>query len=71
MNTLAIALVILGISALGYGIFGFFDSRTTIEMGSMSASITEDGATPMAALVIGGIALVSGLVLLSNERRRA
>ncbi len=71
MKTLAIALVIFGIGALGYGIFGFFDSRTTIEVGSMSASITEHGAAPMAAMVIGVISLVGGLVLLSNERRRA
>jgi len=70
MKSLAIALVIIGIGALGYGIFGYFDSRTTIEMGSMSASITEHRAAPIAALIIGGISLVSGLVLLANERRR-
>ena len=70
MKTLAIALVIVGIGALGFGVFGYFDSRTTIEMGSMSATVTENGAAPMAALVIGGIALIGGLVLLSNERCR-
>ena len=71
MKSLAIALVIIGIGALGYGIFGYFDSRTTIEMGSMSATVTEHGAAPIAALVIGGIALIGGLVLLANERRHA
>jgi len=70
MKSLAIALVIIGIGALGYGIFGYFDSRTTIEMGSMSATVTEHGAAPIAALVIGGIALIGGLLLLANERRR-
>ena len=70
MKTLAIALVIVGIGALGFGVFGYFDSRTTIEMGSMSATVTENGAAPMAALVIGGIALIGGLVLLANERCR-
>jgi len=71
MKTLAIALVIIGIGVLGFGVFGYFDSRTTIEVGSMTASVTENGAAPMAAIVIGGIALVGGLILLATERRRA
>ena len=71
MKSLAIALVLIGIGVLGYGVFGYFDSRTTIQMGSMSATVTEHGAAPMAALVIGGIALIGGLVLLANKRRHA
>jgi len=71
MKSLAIALVIIGIVLLVYGVMGYSHNRTTIEMGSMSASITENGAAPMAAIIIGGIALIGGLVLLANERRRA
>ena len=71
MKSLAIALVIIGIAVLIYGGISYSHNRATIEMGSMSASVTEHRAVPMVAIIIGGIALVGGLVLLVNERRRA
>ncbi|MBI5868144.1 MAG: DUF3185 domain-containing protein [candidate division Zixibacteria bacterium] len=70
MKSLAIALVIIGTAVLVYGGISYSHNRTTIEMGSMSASITENGTVPMAAIIVGGIALVGGLVLFVNERRR-
>ena len=70
MKSLAIALVCIGIAVLVYGGIEYSSNRTTIEMGSMSASITENGALPIAAIIGGGIALIGGLVLLANERRR-
>ncbi|HUU46712.1 MAG TPA: hypothetical protein VM118_13365 [Acidobacteriota bacterium] len=71
MKSLAIALVIIGIAVLVFGIVSYADNRTTVEMGSMSATITEHGTAPIAAMIGGGIALIGGLVLLANKRRRA
>jgi uncharacterized membrane protein YidH (DUF202 family) len=70
MKSLAIALVILGIAGLVYGGLGFGRNRTTMEMGSMSASVTESGPAPVVA-VVGGIALLGGILLLVYEKRRA
>ncbi len=70
MKSLAIALVTVGIAVLVYGVISYSNNRTTIEVGSMSASITENGALPVAAIIAGGIALIGGLVLFANERRR-
>jgi uncharacterized membrane protein YidH (DUF202 family) len=70
MKTLAIALVIVGIAVLVYGGISYSHNRTTIEMGSMSASITEHGTAPIAAFILGGIALIGGMVLLVNKRRQ-
>lgn len=71
MKSIAITLVIIGIAVLVYGVIGYSHSRTTIEMGSMSASITENGAAPITAIIVGGIALIGGLAVLANEKRRA
>lgn len=71
MKSLAMALVAVGIAALAYGVISYSQNRTTIEMGSMSASITENGTGTMVALVVGGIALIGGLVMLLSEKRRA
>ncbi len=71
MKTLAIALIIVGFAVLVYGGIDYSNNRHTIEMGSMTASITEHGAFPIAAIIAGGIALIGGLILLANDRRRA
>ncbi len=71
MKSFAIALVIVGLVLLVYGGISYSQNRTTIEMGSMSASITEHGSAPMMAMIVGGIGLIAGLTLLANERRRA
>lgn len=70
MKSLAIALVIIGIAVLIYGGISYGNNRTTIEMGSMSASVTEHGAAPLVAIIIGGFALIGGVAVLVNERRR-
>ena len=70
MRSLAIVLVIIGIAGLVYGGFGHSRHRTMVEVGSMSASVTEKGAVPVAAIV-GGLALIGGIVLFINEKRRA
>lgn len=71
MKSLALTLVIIGIAVLVYGGISYSNSRHTIEVGSMSASITENGSATMVVLIVGGIALIGGLVLLVSDRRRA
>ena len=41
MKSLAIALVTVGIAVLVYGVISYSNNRTTIEVGSMSASISD------------------------------
>lgn len=71
MKSIALALVIIGIGALVYGVIDYSNSRTTIEVGSMSASITENGARSMIAIIAGAIAVIVGLMMYSKERRHA
>jgi len=54
MKTLAIALIIIGFAVLVYGGIDYSNNRHTIEVGSMSASVTEGGALPIAAIIAGG-----------------
>jgi hypothetical protein len=70
LKALAIALIVIGIAGIVYDLAGLSRNRTTIEMGSMSASVTEKGAVPVAAIV-GGLALIGGIVLFINDKRRA
>jgi len=62
MKMLGIALAILGVVALAYGGIGYNRQHTVLQMGSMSASVTEHHTLPIApiagiAAVLGGIAL--------------
>jgi LPXTG-motif cell wall-anchored protein len=70
MKSLASALVFIGIAVLVYGVINYGGNRTTIEMGSMSASITENETASMTAIIVGGLALIGGVVLLAKKRRR-
>jgi len=71
MKSIALALVIIGVGALVYGVIDYSNSRTTIEVGSMSASITENGARSITAIIAGAIAVIVGLMMYSKERRHA
>jgi len=70
MKKLAMALLFMGIAILVYGVISYSDNRTTIGMGSMSATISENQTVPRAAIVVGGIVLIGGVALLANGRRR-
>ena len=70
MKKLAFALVIIGACALIYGIIDYSSGRTTIEMGSMSASITENGSRWMFAVILGGIAVIAGLAMSASGRTK-
>lgn len=71
MKPIALALVILGAGALIFGILDYSNNRTTIEMGSMSASVTENGSRWMFAVIAGGIAVLAGLVMSRSGSRQS
>ena len=71
MKSVAIVLVILGVLALGYGVIGYNNNHTTIEVGSMTASVTDHTSAPIAIIIAGGMALIGGLVVLAIDRRHA
>ncbi len=69
MKPSGFALVILGVLALVYGGISYSRQRTVLEVGSITATATEQKNIPLSPIV-GGIALVSGLVLLMVPRKR-
>lgn len=69
MKGMGLALVILGILALVYGGITYNRERTVIDMGPIKATATEQRNIPFSPIV-GGIAIVVGLVMLVVPRRR-
>lgn len=69
MKTIGFALVVLGILALIYGGVSYSRQRTVLEVGSFKATATEQRNVPLSPIV-GGIALISGILLLVVPRRR-
>lgn len=70
MRSVALVLVVIGIAALVYGVYDYSSGGTTVEVGSMTASITEHGSRAIVALVAGGIAVIVGLALYAKGGRR-
>ncbi len=71
MKPIALVLVILGVVAIIFGVIDYSNSRTTIEVGSMSASVTENGSRWIFALIGGTIAVLVGLALSSKGRSQS
>ena len=69
MKPLGFVLVVLGILALVYGGITYNRQRTVIDLGPIKATATEQHNVPFSPIV-GGIAIVAGLVLLVVPRRR-
>jgi hypothetical protein len=68
MKRLGIALVILGVVALIYGLIGYNRQTTVIDVGGIKATATEHKTIPMAPIV-GVISLIGGAALLVTARR--
>ena len=62
-------LIVCGILALVYGGISYSRQRTVLDMGPIKATATEQHNIPLSPIV-GGIAIVSGLLLLVVPRRR-
>jgi hypothetical protein len=69
MKTIGFVLLVLGTLVLVYGGISYSRQRTILDVGPIKATATEQHNIPLSPIV-GGIAIVSGLVLLVVPRRR-
>lgn len=69
MKILGFALVVLGILGLVYGGISYNRQKTVLTVGSFTATASEQKNIPFSPIV-GGILLVSGIVLLVVPRKR-
>ena len=69
MKVAGVALVVLGILSLVYGGISYNRQRTVLDVGPFKATATEQKTIPLSPIV-GGIALVAGIVLLVLPKRR-
>ena len=69
MRLLGFVLVVCGILALAYGGISYRQQKTVIDIGSFKATATEQKKIPLSPIV-GGIALISGIVLVMVPRKR-
>jgi len=69
VKTLGLVLVILGVLALVYGGVSYSRQRTVLQVGSFKATATEQNNVPLSP-ILGGIATLAGIVLLTVPRRR-
>ena len=69
MKVLGFALAILGILALVYGGISYDRQKTVVDVGPFKATATEQKNIPLSPIV-GGIALLGGIVLLVVPRKR-
>jgi hypothetical protein len=69
MKTLGLVLLVAGILVLVYGGISYNRQRTILDIGSLKATATEEHHIPLSPIA-GGVAVVSGLVLMVVPRRR-
>ena len=69
MKILGFLLVVFGVLALVYGGISYNRQRTVIDVGSFKATATEQKNVPLSPIV-GGIALLGGVLLLVVPRKR-
>jgi len=69
MKTLGFVLVLFGILAVVYGGLGYNRQTTILDVGGIKATTTEHKTIPITPIA-GGIALLSGAVLLVVPKKR-
>jgi len=69
MKLLGFVLVVIGILALVYGGISYNREKTIIDVGPFKATATEQKNIPLSPIV-GGIALLGGIILLVVPRKR-
>lgn len=69
MKTMGFALAVLGVLVLIYGGITYNRQRTIIDVGPFKATATEQKNIPLSP-ILGGIALVGGIILLMVPRKR-
>jgi len=68
MKWIGVALVILGIVAIVYGVVGFNRERTVLEVGGVKATVSER-STSWTMPAVGAVAVLGGIVVLTRGRR--
>lgn len=69
MKNFGIAFVVIGILVLAYGGISYSRQKTILDVGPFRATATEQKHVPFSP-IIGGIALVGGIILLMVPRKR-
>ena len=69
MKTMGFVLMVAGLLALVYGGISYNRERTVLDVGPFTATATEQRNIPLSPIV-GGIALISGMVLIMVPRKR-
>jgi hypothetical protein len=69
MKLLGFVLMVVGLLALVYGGVSYNRQRTVLDVGPFKATATEQRNVPLSPIV-GGIALLGGIVLMTIPRRR-
>jgi hypothetical protein len=70
MKIFGFALVVIGVIALAYGGITYNRQKTILDVGPFKATATEQKNVPLSPIV-GGIALLGGILLLVVPRRRS
>jgi uncharacterized membrane protein YidH (DUF202 family) len=70
MKVIGLLLVLVGVLALVYGGVSYNRQKTIVDVGPFSATATEQKNIPLSPIV-GGIALIGGVLLLVIPRKRA
>ena len=65
-----ILLVILGVVGLAFGGFSFTHKEKVVDLGPIQASADKKESVPIPP-ILGGLAIVGGVVLLASSARRA
>ncbi|HSQ60312.1 MAG TPA: DUF3185 domain-containing protein [Acidobacteriota bacterium] len=69
MKFLGLILVLVGVLALVYGGISYNRQKTIVDVGPFTATATEQKNIPLSP-IIGGIALIGGVLLLVAPRKR-
>lgn len=69
-KTLAIVLIVLGALALAYQGFTYTSNKEVIDLGPIQATVSEKKTVPLPPIV-GGLAIVAGVVLLYRSKSQA
>ncbi|MGN6393306.1 MAG: DUF3185 domain-containing protein [Gemmatimonadales bacterium] len=65
-----ILLIILGVVGLAFGGFSFTHKEKVVDLGPIQASADKKESVPIPP-ILGGLAIVGGVVLLASSARRA
>lgn len=70
MKVVGIILIVLGVVSLIYGGISYNRQKTVVDIGPIEATATERERIPLPPIV-GGVALVAGVLMLVLPRRSA